>query len=241
MSVVSPFSSNASPPSPPTDSQPTDAQSDLTPSALTPQSHLYRVQPVTLDPSMTEGATPASAESDSASPVISEPVFSPGARAVDDVDHQHAPVDPPSRIRAQPQVGGLYSQQKPVSRIRPKHDHSADEDKPITDDDALTQSQPPAAAEPCLTAEQLAAAKKEVRARLLGVMDQYLAVWQAEEKTDDEIEQLYTVKKDELKTKLADKKQRLTSRACPDVPVDGGNGRRRLMGLEDDDWFDQGR
>ena len=170
-----------------------------------------------------------------------------GARAVNDVDHtNHAPVESPSRIRAQPQAGGLYSQQKPVSQLRPKHVHSSTESIPITDDDAqqTTQQQPqrPTSTEGCLSAEQLAEAKKEVRARLLGVMDQYLAVWQAEEKTDDEIEQLYTSKKDELKLKLADKKQLLTSRACPGVVTDsagGGGGRRRLLGLEDDDWFDQ--
>ena len=126
--------------------------------------------------------------------------------------------------------------------MRSKHVHNSAEDVPIANSDAQQQQQQAqpisTGSESCLSAEQLADAKKEVRTRLLSVMDQYLAVWQAEEKTDDEIEQLYNQKKDELKVKLADKKQQLAARACPDVRTEGGSG-RRLLGLEDDDWFDQ--
>ena len=227
-----PYSSNGSPPSPPT-----DAQSDLAPSDLTPQSHLYRTRP--LDAVLSDPSPPSSDPSDPSSPA-SEPAFLAGARAVNDVNHHHAPVAP-GRIHAQAQAGGLYSQQKPVSRVRSKHVHSADEEVPVAEGDAQTQQQPPQqlTSRECLNAEQLAESKKEVRQRLLGVMDQYLAVWQAEEKTDEEIEHLYAAKKDELKLKLAEKKQQLTARACPDVVAEGGQGRRQLLGLEDDDWFDQ--
>ena len=247
-----PHASNVMPPTPFAVSDPSsDAQSDLSPSDTThppspsPRSHLYRNKPVpAVAHSLSTDAAQLSSDAADSPPPADSPAleadFIPGARAMDDTHHNHAPVPPPSRIRAQPQAGGLYAQQQPVSQVRTKHVHSDAESIPVADLDATPQAeQPPASpvssssAEPCLSAEQLSEAKKEVRERLLGVMEQYLAVWQAEEKTEQEIDQLYADKKEELKVKLADKKAQLTSRACAE------GRRRRLLGLEDDDWFDQ--
>ena len=213
----------------------TDAQSDLTPNG---HSH---ATPIPSNP-IASFANPRHAlHSDPHSPVISSPTdapFTPGAGAADDSDHSgHGKVQAvaaPSRIRAQPQEGGLYAAQKKAKR---QHEHNSHDDEAVVSESASGES--------CLTAEELRQAKKDARAKLLTVMEQYLAAWQAEEKSDDEIEKLYDEKKDELKIKLTAKKHELTARACPDAreaaasKPDSNSSARRLMGLEDDDWLDQ--
>ena len=148
-------------------------------------------------------------------------------------------------------------QRKPASR----HIHDPSEDIPIgvlPDAPRVTASvapqSPPAApfgraeltapvapakpsnSDSCLTADEVAAEKAAIKARLLSIMERYVALWTDEERAEEDMARLYDAKKVELKASLKAKKAALLARTCDSD--DNFLAGRRLLSLDtgDDDW-----
>ena len=146
-------------------------------------------------------------------------------------------------------AGSIYAAQK---KRRSSHVHRSSEDVPVSgsDDNGAPQHiasvSPSTPAEPlgagadgCLSAEEIAAEKSVLKARLLSIMDEYMRLWREEENSEDELNALYDAKRAELKRKMRAKKAALNASAC-NASAPSPSGRRLLQQREvDDDWFDQ--
>lgn len=106
----------------------------------------------------------------------------------------------------------------------------------------------------CLSSSSALTVLTELKSNFVTLMDHYLEVWRLESFDENQIKQLFEEKKKELKQKMKDKKEAITASLCDgelltdsnhrasplttQASVTEGQATRRLLNVDDDDWFD---